>query len=153
MSETTLKIILQEQMKAAMRAKEKEKLAVIRLMLAAIKQVEVDERKTPTDTEILSLLDKMVKQRKESIRQFEVAKRDDLIAQETFEIGIIQQFLPEPLTDTQISTIINETIARINPEGMQDMSKIIGAIREQVQGRADMGKISQMVKGALSNHS
>ena len=152
MSTEALKTLIQDEMKLAMRAQDKPRLAIIRLMLAAIKQIEVDERKELTDPEVLSLLDKMIKQRRESIKQYEIGKRDDLIGQEVFEIEIIQTFLPEPLSETEITALIDEAITSINPTGIQDMGKVIGVIRPKVQGRADMGKVSQMVKYALTNN-
>lgn len=153
MSSSTLKTELQDQMKHAMRAKEKERLGVIRLMLSAIKQIEVDERKTLENNDILILLDKMIKQRNDAIKQFETAKRDDLIQQELFEIDIIKQFLPEPLSEAELTALITQAMEQIQPEGIKDMGKVIGALRGQVQGRADMGQVSNMIKLALTQQS
>jgi len=153
MSDEMLKNQLTEQMKTLMRAREKEKLMVIRLILAAIKQIEVDERKTLSDDAILTLLNKMIKQRQDAIVQFEKGNRPDLIQQEKFEIEIIQQFLPEPLTDSEVDALIQEAINTIKPVGMKDMGKVIAHIRSKAEGRADMGIVSQRVKAALTNPS
>ena len=145
-----LKSQLQDDMKSSMKGGDKERLAVIRMMLAAIKQVEVDERIDPDDTRITAILDKMAKQRRESIAQFETANRDDLIAIEEAELKIIQEFLPEALTDDQINELVEQSIASTGATSMQDMGKLMGVLKPQLQGRADMGKVSQLVKSRLS---
>ena len=137
-------------MKAAMKAGDKPRLGVVRLMLSAIKQIEVDERIELDDTRITTILDKMVKQRRESISQFEVAKRDDLIAQEKFEIEIIQEFLPQALSAAEIEKILDEAIASTGASSIKDMGKVMGIIRPKVVGRADMGEISNSIKARLN---
>jgi len=136
-------------MKAAMKAGDKPRLGVVRLMLSAIKQIEVDERIELDDTRVTTILDKMVKQRRESISQFEVAKRDDLVAQEKFEIEIIQEFLPQALSAAEIETIINDAIASTGASSIKEMGKVMAIIKPKVVGRADMGDISNSIKARL----
>ncbi len=149
MSET-LKSRLQADMKSSMKSGDKSRLGVIRLMLSAIKQVEVDERIELDDTRIIATLDKMAKQRRESITQFESAGREDLLAIERDELEIIQEFLPDALSDEEIESLVDASIASTGASGMQDMGKLMGALKPQLQGRADMGKVSQLVKARLS---
>ncbi len=149
MSET-LKSRLQADMKSSMKSGDKSRLGVIRLMLSAIKQVEVDERIELDDTRIIATLDKMAKQRRESITQFESAGREDLLAIERDELEIIQEFLPAALSDDEIESLVDASIASTGAAGMQDMGKLMGALKPQLQGRADMGKVSQLVKARLS---
>jgi len=137
-------------MKDAMRSKDKKRLATIRLMLAATKQREVDERITLTDNDVLAILDKMVKQRRDSIAQFEKASRDDLVAQEQLELEHIQLYLPQPLNADEIDGLIAAAIAATGAGGMQDMGKVMGWLKPKLQGRADMGKVSQLIKSRLS---
>ena len=137
-------------MKSSMKGGDKERLAVIRMMLAAIKQVEVDERIDPDDARITAIIDKMAKQRRESIAQFETAKRDDLIAIEAAELEIIQEYLPEALSEEQINALVEQAIVSTGASSMQDMGKLMGALKPQLQGRADMGQVSQLVKSRLS---
>jgi len=137
-------------MKDAMRAKEKARLGTIRLALSEIKRVEVDERIDPDDARITSILDKMVKQRRESIKQFEAAKRDELVAQEKFEIEVLQEFLPQALSEEELDAIIAAALSDSGAQGMQDMGKVMGIIKPQVIGRADMGSVSAKIKAALS---
>ncbi len=137
-------------MKAAMKAGDKPRLGVVRLMLSAIKQIEVDERIELDDTRVTTILDKMVKQRRESISQFETAKRDDLIAQEKFEIEIIQEFLPQALSAAEIDAILDDAIASTGASSIKDMGKVMGIIRPKVVGRADMGEISNSIKARLN---
>ena len=146
----SLKSKLQEDMKSSMKGGDKERLAVIRMMLAAIKQVEVDERIDPDDARITAIIDKMAKQRRESIAQFETAKRDDLIAIEAAELEIIQEYLPEALSEEQINALVEQAIVSTGASSMQDMGKLMGALKPQLQGRADMGQVSQLVKSRLS---
>ncbi len=149
MSET-LKSRLTADMKSSMKSGDKSRLGVIRLMLSAIKQVEVDERIELDDTRIIATLDKMAKQRRESITQFESAGREDLLAIERDELEIIQEFLPAALSDDEIESLVDASIASTGAAGMQDMGKLMGALKPQLQGRADMGKVSQLVKARLS---
>lgn len=137
-------------MKASMKGGEKSRLAVIRLMLSAIKQVEVDERIDPDDARITAVLDKMAKQRRESIAQFESAGRDDLTAIEQAELEIIQEYLPEALSEDQINELVEQSIATTGATSIKDMGKLMGVLKPQLQGRADMGKVSQLVKSRLS---
>lgn len=149
MSESPLKIAITEAMKNAMRAKDKERLGTVRLILAEIKKVEVDERIDPDDSRIISIMDKMVKQRRESIKQYVDGGRQELADKEQAEIDIIQEFLPQPLTDEEIDTIIAEAITSTGASSMQDMGKVMGTIKGQLTGRADMGAVSQKIKAAL----
>ncbi|AOE49143.1 GatB/YqeY domain-containing protein [Kangiella sediminilitoris] len=141
---------LKEAMKDAMRAKEKERLSTIRLALSAIKQVEVDTRETLDDTAILAILDKLVKQRRDSIKQYEDAGRQELADVEKAEIDILQEFLPQPLTDDEIDALIEEAVAKTGAESMKDMGKVMGSLKPQLQGRADMGAVSGKIKARLS---
>ncbi|WP_417582697.1 GatB/YqeY domain-containing protein [Nitrincola sp.] len=144
-----LKNTITEQMKDAMRAKDKERLGTIRLMLAEIKRIEVDERIELDDARILIVLDKMVKQRRDSITQYEAAERPELAAKEQQELEVIKTFLPQPLSDAEITQIIDDAIATSGALSMQDMGKVMALIKPQVQGRADVGKISGLVKQKL----
>lgn len=150
MSESPLKQQITEAMKAAMRAKDKERLGTVRLVLADIKKVEVDERIDPDDARITSILDKMVKQRRDSIKQYEDAGRSELAAKEQAEIDVIQEFLPTQLSEAEIEAIIKDAVASSGAANMQDMGKVMGLVKPQVVGRADMGMVSQKVKAALS---
>ena len=150
MSEATLKAQITEAMKDAMRAKAKARLGTIRLILADIKRIEVDERIELDDARVLQILDKMVKQRRDSSQQFKDADRMDLAEQEDFEITVIEDFLPTALTDDEISAIIDAAVAETGATTMQQMGQVIGIVRPQVQGRGDMGKVSQLVKAKLS---
>jgi uncharacterized protein len=150
MSDTTLKIQITEAMKDAMRAKAKERLGTIRLIQADIKRIEVDERIELDDARVLQILDKMVKQRRDSSQQFKDAERMDLAEQEDFEITVIEEFLPAALSEDEIATIVDTAIAETGASSMQQMGQVIGLVRPQVQGRGDMGKVSQLVKAKLS---
>jgi uncharacterized protein YqeY len=145
-----LKAKITEDMKAAMRAQEKERLATIRLIQAAIKQKEVDDRIELDDAQVLAVLDKMVKQRRESIAQFEKAGRDDLIAKEQSELEVIQVYLPEALSDEEVDAMIAEAIAATGAAEMKDMGKVMGQLKPKLQGRADMGAVSAKIKAKLS---
>ncbi len=149
MPDSPLKAQINEAMKAAMRAKEKERLGTIRLVLAEIKKVEVDERIDPDDVRVTSILDKMVKQRRDSIKQFTDAGRDELAAKEQSEIEVIQEFLPQPLNAEEIASLIEEAIASTGAANMQDMGKVMGLLKPQMAGRADMGKVSGLIKQRL----
>lgn len=144
-----LKQQITDAMKAAMKAGDKPRLGVIRLILAAIKQREVDERIELDDPQVLAVLDKMVKQRRDSIRQYADAGRDDLVEQESAEVEVIQEFLPAALTETEITAIIDAAIAESGAESMRDMGKVMGLVKPQVQGRADVGRVSGLVKQKL----
>ena len=146
----TLKAQLTEDMKTAMKAGEKDRLGVIRLINAAIKQKEVDERIEMTDELVLAVLEKMLKQRKDSISQYEAAGRTDLADIEKFESGIIQAYLPQPLSQAEVEALVAKAIADTGAEGPQAMGKVIAALKPQLAGRADMGAVSGMVKAALS---
>jgi uncharacterized protein YqeY len=146
----SLKSKIQADMKASMKSGDKPRLGVIRLMLSAIKQVEVDERIELDDNRIVAVLDKMAKQRRESISQFDQAGRDDLSAIEQAELEIIQEYLPEALSDAEIDQLIDESIAATGAESMQDMGKVMGMLKPRLQGRADMGKVSQQIRTRLS---
>ena len=149
MPDSPLKAQINEAMKAAMRAKEKERLGTIRLVLAEIKKVEVDERIDPDDVRVTSILDKMVKQRRDSIKQFTDAGRDELAAKEQNEIEVIQEFLPQPLSKEEIASLIEEAIASTGAASMQDMGKVMGQLKPQMAGKADMGKVSGLIKQRL----
>jgi uncharacterized protein YqeY len=146
----SLKERIQEDVKDAMRAKDKPRLATIRLITAAIKQREVDERIELDDTQVLVVLDKMCKQRRESISQFEQAGRDDLAAQEKAELELIQQYLPEQLTEAEINELIDAVMQDTGAASMKDMGKVMGQLKPKLQGRADMGAVSALIKARLS---
>ena len=137
-------------MKSAMKNGDKGRLATIRLILAAVKQVEVDTREDVDDQSMLAILDKMAKQRRESISQFEQAGREDLVAKETQELNIITEFLPKALSEEEISELINQAMQDTAASSMKDMGKVMGILKPQIQGRADMGKVSQLIKSRLS---
>ena len=144
-----LKAQLKDDMKAAMKGGDKARLSVIRLINAAIKQREVDERIELDDEQVLAVLDKMVKQRRDSIKQYSDAGRDDLAAVEQAEVEVIQTYLPAALSDDEIAAIITQAVADTGAAGMQDMGKVMGKVKPQVQGRADMGAVSALVKQKL----
>lgn len=146
----SLKAQLTEDMKANMKSGDKQKLAVIRLINAAIKQREVDERIEMNDEQVLSILEKMLKQRKDSISQFEAAGRHDLADIEKYESGIIQAYLPQPLAQDEIDAMIAQAIIDTGADGPQAMGKVIAVLKPLMAGRADMGKVSGQVKAALS---
>jgi uncharacterized protein YqeY len=144
-----LKDRLTEDMKNAMRAGEKERLATIRLALAAIKQREVDERISLDDTQVLAVLEKMIKQRREAITQFAAGKRPDLVAKENSEIVVIQAYLPAQLGEAELDSLIGEAIAASGATSVKDMGKVMAAVKPKVQGRADMGTVSARIKQKL----
>lgn len=146
----TTKERLNNDIKDAMRAKDKNLLTTLRLITAAIKQIEVDERIDVDEERMLVILDKMAKQRKESIAQYEKANRDDLVAQEQFELQIISQYLPEPLSAAEIEQLIHEAISATGAEKMADMGKVMGQLKNKLQGRADMTQVSALIKARLS---
>jgi uncharacterized protein YqeY len=148
---STLKPQLTSDMKSSMKSGDKQRLGVVRLMLAAIKQIEVDERIELDDTRILTVLDKMAKQRRESIFHYSAAGRDDLVAVEQAEIDLIQEYLPEALSESEINDLVEQSIATTGAASMKDMGKLMGVLKPQLQGRADMGKVSQLIKSRLSD--
>jgi uncharacterized protein YqeY len=150
MSDSALKQEITEAMKTAMRARDKARLGTIRLALSEIKRVEVDERIDPDDTRVIAILDKMLKQRRESIRMFEEAERTELADQEKFEIAVLQEFLPQALSAAELADIIQSALSESGAESMKAMGKVMGLVKPQVIGRADMGSISQKIKAALS---
>ena len=135
---------------SAMKAGEKERLAIIRLMTSAMKQIEVDERIELDDARVIVILDKMVKQRRESIAQFKTAGRDDLVKQESYEIDIIQEFLPQALSEEEVDDIVNQAIEKTGAASIKDMGKVMGIVKPQIIGRADMGEISGRIKSLLT---
>jgi uncharacterized protein len=146
----TLKERITEDMKTAMRAGEKERLGTIRLVLAAIKQREVDERITLDDSQVLAALEKMIKQRKESITQFESGGRADLVAKEKAELSVLQAYLPEQMSDAEIDALIAEAVAASGATSIKDMGKVMGLVKAKAQGKADMGAVSARIKQKLS---
>lgn len=146
----SLKQKLNDDMKTAMKGGDKERLGVIRLVNAAIKQREVDERIQLDDTQVLSVLEKMLKQRRDSVSQFQAAGRTDLADKETFEIGVIQSYMPAQLTAAEVDAIIAATITEAGATGPKDMGKVMGAVRPKVAGKTDMGKLSEIIKGKLA---
>ena len=146
----SLKEKLQQDMKDAMRGGDKRGLGVIRLILAAIKQREVDERIELDDVQVTTVLDKMAKQRRDSLEQYEKAGRDDLADQESFEIDMLKAYLPEQLGDAAIDALIDEAIQATGASSMKDMGKVMGQLKTKLQGRADMGAVSGRIKARLS---
>jgi hypothetical protein len=144
-----LKERITEDMKSAMRSGDKERLGTIRLALAAIKQREVDERITLDDGQILAVLEKMIKQRKEAIAQFESGGRADLVAKESAEIAVLQAYLPAQMSDAELDALITETIGQTGATSVKDMGKVMAAVKAQAQGRADMGTVSARVRAKL----
>jgi hypothetical protein len=141
---------IKDAMKDAMRAKQKARLKTIRTILSEFKQYEVDERKEVDDAVALKILDKMVKQRRDSIAQFEKADRQDLIDVEATEIEVLKDFLPAQLTEAEIETLVQDSIKEVNAEGIRDMGKVMGILRPKVQGKADMGVVGGLVKKHLA---
>ncbi len=149
MPDSTLKLKLQSDMKSSMKAGDKARLSVIRLMLAAINQIEVDERIELDDSRITAVLDRMTKQRRESIEHFSRASRDDLIAIEEYELKIIREYLPEPLSEAEINTLVEQSIQTSGASSIKDMGRVMGLLKPRLQGRADMKKVSQLIKSRL----
>ena len=145
-----LKHQIKEDVKTAMRSKEKDRLAALRLITASIKQREVDERIELDDVQVMAVLDKMAKQHRDSIQQFTKAERRDLIEKEQFELDIILSYLPQPLDAAKIDVMIGEAISATGAASMRDMGKVMGQLKPALQGRADMGKVSALVKARLS---
>jgi hypothetical protein len=147
----SLKERITDDMKAAMRAGEKDRLGVIRMITAAIKQREVDERIVLDDTQVLSVLEKMIKQRKESLVQFRAGNRQDLVEKESAEITLLQAYLPSQLSETEIDALIAEAVAATGATGIKDMGKVMGLIKAKAQGRADMAAVGAKIKAKLAN--
>jgi ribosomal protein S21 len=146
-----LKQQISEDMKSAMRAKDAARLSAIRLILAAIKQKEVDERIELSDADVVSVLEKMIKQRRESITQFEKAARNDLADAEKFELGVLSGYLPQQMSDSEVEHAIAGAISESNASGVKDMGKVMALLKSRLAGRADMGKVSGLVKSKLSS--
>jgi uncharacterized protein YqeY len=146
----SLKQRVQEDMKSAMRAGDKERLGTVRLILAGIKQREVDERIQLDDAQVLAVLEKMVKQRRESIAQFEAGGRADLVAKETAELAVISAYLPSPLSETELDALIQAAIAESGAASIKDMGKVMGIIKSKAQGRADMAAVGARIKARLT---
>lgn len=140
---------LKDEQKLAMKAKDKPRLGAIRLVMAAIKQREVDEKITLSEDDVLAVLTKMVKQRRDSVAQYEAANRQDLADVELAEISVLEEFMPQPLSDDEVAALLDAAIASTGAASMQDMGKLMAVLKPQVQGRADMGKVSQLVKAKL----
>jgi len=149
MSEQSLALTIRAAMKAAMKARDKERLSTIRLIIAEFKRIEVDERIEVDDARALAVLDKMVKQRRDSAEQFTAAGRDELAAQENAEIAVIQEYLPAQLSEDELITMVDAAIAASDASGMQAMGAVMGQLKPQLQGRADIGAVSQLVKSRL----
>jgi uncharacterized protein len=146
----SLKDRINDDMKAAMRARETERLGTIRLLLAAIKQREVDERTTLDDAAITAVIDKMIKQRKDSISQFEAAGRTDLVSKESAELAVLTAYMPAQLSEAEIAAEVQATVAQTGAAGPQDMGKVMGVLKGKLAGRADMTAVSALVKAALA---
>lgn len=146
----TLRTKIADDMKTAMKAREAQRLSGIRLLLAAIKQREVDERKELSDAEVISVLEKMIKQRRDSIEQFLAAGRQDLVDRETYELNLLSGYLPKQLTDEQVAQEVSEAITQTGAKGAADMGKVMSALKARLSGRADMGKVSAVVKAKLA---
>jgi uncharacterized protein YqeY len=151
MSNEPLTATIKAAMKAAMKAREKERLGTIRLILSEFKRIEVDERIEIDDARALVVLDKMVKQRRDSADQYQKAGREELAAQENFEIGVIQEFLPTQLSEAELVAMVDEAIAASGATGMQGMGAVMGQLKPKLQGRADVGAVSQLVKARLTS--
>jgi uncharacterized protein YqeY len=149
MADPTLKNRIQDDVKDAMRSKDKDRLGTLRLITAAIKQKEVDERIEMDDAAVIAVLEKMVKQRKDSISQYGQAGRDDLVAKEQTELDLILTYLPEQLSEAEIEAVVSQAIADTGASGMKDMGKLMAAVKPQLQGKADMGLVSKVVKAKL----
>jgi uncharacterized protein len=146
----SLKDRITEDMKSALRARETARLSALRLLLAALKQREVDERKTLSDTEVVAVIEKMLKQRRDSIEQYEAARRQDLADAERFEVSVLQTYMPQPLTDAELQAAIGQALAESGAKGPQDMGKVMSVLKPVLAGRADMGKVSALVKAKLT---
>ena len=148
----SLKTQINEDMKTAMRAKDTARLAAIRLLMAAMKQREVDERIELDDADVIGVIEKMLKQRKDSITQFEAAKRDDLVATEKFEVEVLSAYMPQALSAAEVDAIVAKAVADTGAKAPSEMGKVIALIKPQVAGRADMGEVSKLVKAKLAGN-
>jgi uncharacterized protein YqeY len=146
----SLKEQITEDMKNAMRAKDTARLGTIRLLLAAIKQKEVDERIELDDGAVVAIIEKLIKQRKDSISQFQAAKRDDLVAIENAELIVLQAYMPEQMSEAEVAAVVAKAVAEVGATGPQDMGKVMGLVKSQLAGKADMGVVSAQVKAALT---
>ena len=145
-----LKIRITDEVKSAMRSKDKDRLLVLRLILSAVKQIEVDERIELDDQRMIAVLDKLSKQHRDSIAQYGKAERQDLVEKEQFQLNIVQEYLPTALSDEELTQMISAAISETGANGMQDMGKVMGILKAKAQGRADMGKLSAQVKSQLA---
>src|SRR4051812_12986140 len=141
---------LNEDIKTAMKAREQEKLGALRLLLSAVKQREVDERITLDDAGVVATIEKMIKQRKDSISQYEKAQRQDLADKEKYEISVLEAYMPQQLSEAEVKSVIDAAVATTGAKGPADMGKVMAVVKPQLAGRADMGKVSGMVKARLS---
>jgi uncharacterized protein YqeY len=141
---------INEDMKTAMKARETERLAAIRLLLAAMKQKEVDERIELSDADVIAVIEKMLKQRRDSISQFEAAARHDLADKEKFEVSVLLAYMPQALSESEVAAVIDAAIAETGASGMKDMGKVMGSVKGKLAGRADMGKVSALIKAKLA---
>jgi uncharacterized protein len=146
----SLKDQITEDMKNAMRAKDTARLGTIRLLLAAMKQKEVDERIELDDAAVVAIIEKLIKQRKDSISQFQAAKRDDLVAIENAELIVLQAYMPEQMSEAEVAAVVAKAVAEVGATGPQDMGKVMGLVKSQLAGKADMGVVSAQVKAALT---
>ncbi len=146
-----LKAQINEDMKAAMRAKQAQRLSAIRLLLAAIKQREVDERTELDDQQIIGVIEKMIKQRRESIAQYEKASRTDLVEVENFELGVLQAYMPQRLSEVEIEAAVAAAVSESGAQSVRDMGKVMAILKSKLAGRADMGAVSALVKGRLGS--
>jgi uncharacterized protein YqeY len=146
----SLKKQITEDMKNAMRAKDTARLGTIRLLLAAMKQKEVDERIELDDGAVVAIIEKLIKQRKDSISQFQAAKRDDLVAIENAELIVLQVYMPEQMSEAEVAAVVAKAVAEVGATGPQDMGKVMGLVKSQLAGKADMGVVSAQVKAALT---
>jgi uncharacterized protein YqeY len=146
----SLKDRISEDMKSAMRAKEAARLSALRLLLAALKQVEVDERKVLTDAEVVAVIEKMLKQRRDSIEQYEAAKRQDLADAEKFEVSVLRTYMPQLLSEAELQAAVAKAVSDSGAKGPQEMGKVMALLKPALAGRADMGKVSALVKARLA---
>ena len=145
----SLVLTISDATKVAMKARDKQRVAALRLINAEIKRFEVDTRQTPTDEDVLDLLNRMVKQRNDSLKAYTEAQREDLAEQERYELGVLQDFMPSPLSSDEITALVKDAIANSGATGMQDMGKVMGLLKEPLKGRADMGAVSGQVRALL----
>ena len=150
MTDSALKTRINDDVKTAMRSKDKERLGTLRLLTAAIKQIEVDKRIELDDEQVVTVIEKMLKQRKDSIEQFEKAGRNELAEIEIKEVAILKEFMPEQMSDADVDSLIDEAIASTGAEAMKDMGKVMGMLKAKLAGKADMGAVSGKIKAKLS---